>query len=237
MRKRQIEKDKFLDCLAVYGTDLEKWPDDLRSEMEMIIESNPELLEILHKEKELEELLNSKRTKDENKDFGEDVVKRTKNKTTKSDVYDNPGVIAPPPLIFICFLALGYLLNKLYPILVLERPLSTIISGLFFVYAGLTAGLAFYYMVKSGTNVDVRKPTLHIVTTSVYSYTRNPMYLSMVILLIAFTFLFNDLWFLLLIPFFIIVMQKGVIEREELYLENKFGNEYIEYKERVRRWI
>ena len=150
---------------------------------------------------------------------------------------DNPGVIAPPPIIFLCFLILGYCLNLFYPIGVVERPLSTIISAIFFVYAALTAGLAFFYMIKSGTNVDVRKPANTIVTISVYSYSRNPMYLSIVILLVAFALLFNALWIALVIPLFIIAMQKGVIEKEEAYLENKFGNEYLEYKNRVRRWI
>jgi len=150
---------------------------------------------------------------------------------------DNPGVIAPPPLIFLCFLAAGYYINRLYPIPVIERPLGVIIAGIFIVYACLTAGLAFYYMIKTGTNVDVRKPTKAIVTVGVYSYTRNPMYLSMVILLIAFTFLANALWIAISIPFFIVIMQKGVIEREEAYLENKFGEEYLRYKNRVRRWI
>lgn len=155
----------------------------------------------------------------------------------KMEKQDNPGVIAPPPLIFICFLFLGYFLNRIYPIAVLEQPLNTIIAAVFFVYAALTAGLAFYYMIKSGTNVDVRKPANTIVTASVYSYTRNPMYLSMVILLVAFALLFNALWIALVIPFFIYVMQKGVIEREEVYLENKFGDQYLQYKKRVRRWI
>lgn len=150
---------------------------------------------------------------------------------------DNPGVIAPPPIIFLCFLVLGYSLNRFYPLAVLEQPLNTIISAVFFIYAGLTAGLAFFYMTKSGTNVDVRKPTNAIVTVSVFSYTRNPMYISMVILLIAFSLLLNALWIALLIPLFMFVMQKGVIEREEAYLENKFGSEYLQYKNRVRRWI
>jgi len=150
---------------------------------------------------------------------------------------DNPGVIAPPPLIFLFFIALGYFLNRLYPFPVIERPLGMILAAIFFVYAALTGGLAFYYMIKAGTNVDVRKPTKAIVTESVYSYSRNPMYLSMVILLIAFTFLANALWIAISIPFFMIIMQKGVIEREEAYLENKFGEEYIRYKNRVRRWI
>lgn len=150
---------------------------------------------------------------------------------------DNPRVIAPPPFIFLSFLALGYFINRFYPIAILEQPLNTIIAAVFFVYAALTSGLAFYYMIKSGTNVDVRKPANTIVTTSVYSYTRNPMYLSMVILLVAFSLLFNALWITLVIPFFIYVMQKGVIEREEAYLENKFGDQYLQYKNRVRRWI
>jgi len=150
---------------------------------------------------------------------------------------DNPGVIAPPPLIFLCFLAAGYYINRLYPIPLIKGPLGTIIAGIFLVYACLTAGLAFYYMIKAGTNVDVRKPAKTIVTVGIYSYTRNPMYLSMVILLIAFTFLANALWIAISIPFFIVIMQKGVIEREEAYLENKFGEEYLRYKNRVRRWI
>lgn len=150
---------------------------------------------------------------------------------------DNPGVIAPPPLIFLCFLAAGYFLNRLYPLPLIERPLGIIIAAIFFVYAALTAGLAFYYMIKAGTNVDVRKPANAIVTASVYSYSRNPMYLSLVILLAGFTFLANALWIVILIPLFMIVIQKGVIEREEDYLERKFGKEYLDYKQRVRRWI
>jgi len=150
---------------------------------------------------------------------------------------DNPGVIAPPPLILLCFLLLGYLLNRLYPLAILDAPLNIIISAVFFAYAALTAGLAFYYMKKAGTNIKTRLPTEAIVTTSVFSYTRNPIYLSMVILLLAFALLFNALWIAIMIPAFMFVMQKGVIEREEAYLERKFGDEYLRYKKRVRRWI
>ena len=150
---------------------------------------------------------------------------------------DNPSVIAPPPLIFLSFLALGYFLNRIYPLPFLQRPLNTIISAIFFAYAALTAGLAFYYIKKSGTNINTRKPTNAIVTHSVYLYSRNPIYLSMVILLIAFASFFNSLWIFFMIPPFMIVIQKCVIEREERYLENKFGTEYLNYKNRVRRWL
>lgn len=153
------------------------------------------------------------------------------------DKPDNPGVIVPPPLIFLTCLVLGYFLNRLYPLPFFERPLSIIISAIFFAYAALTAGLAFYYMKKSGTNVNTGKPTNTIVNTSVFSYSRNPIYLSMIMLLIAFSLFLNILWILILIPVFVLVMQKGVIEREEAYLEKKFGSEYLNYKNRVRRWL
>jgi len=150
---------------------------------------------------------------------------------------DNPGVIVPPPLIFLICLFLGYFINRFYPLPFLERPLNIIISTIFFAYAALTAGLAFYYMKKSGTNVNTGKPANTIVTTSVYSYSRNPIYLSMIMLLIAFSLFLNILWIIILIPAFVLVMQKGVIEREEAYLEKKFGSEYLNYKKRVRRWL
>ena len=150
---------------------------------------------------------------------------------------DNPGVIAPPPLIFLSFLVLGYILNRFFPLPFLSKPLNIIVSAILFAYSALTAGLASYYMKKAGTNINTRESTNNIVTYSVFAYSRNPIYLSMVLLLLAFSVFFNALWIIIVIPFFIIIIQKGVIEREELYLENKFGNEYLQYKKRVRRWI
>ena len=150
---------------------------------------------------------------------------------------DNPRVLAPPPIIFLFFLGLGYFLNRLYPLPFLERPLNIFISAIFFAYAALTSGLAFYYIKKSGTNVNTGKPTNTIVTTSLFSYSRNPIYLSMIILLIAFSLFLNILWIIILIPAFILVMQKGIIEREEAYLESKFGSKYLNYKHLVFRLL
>ncbi len=96
---------------------------------------------------------------------------------------------------------------------------------------------AYFKMTRAGTNVDVRKPATKVITDGVYAYTRNPMYVSMVVFLIAMSVLLNNLWIMILIPAFIFILRKGVIEREELYLEGKFGDEYREYKNRVRRWL
>lgn len=150
---------------------------------------------------------------------------------------DNPGVVAMPPLIFLIFLASGILINVLQPVTFVEGGARYVPGVFFLIVSGVIVLLAHIRMRRAGTNVDVRKPATTIVKGSVYRYTRNPMYLSMAILLLAFSFLLGNLWILILTPVFMAVIQKGVIEREEAYLERKFGAEYTDYQKKVRRWI
>ena len=150
---------------------------------------------------------------------------------------DNPGVIAMPPLILIIFLAIGVLINLIQPLNFIYGSARFISGIVILLISGIIVLSAQIRMKRAGTNIDVRKPSTSVVTDGIYCYTRNPMYLAMVILLIALAFLLNNLWILIVIPFFMAVIQKGVIMREEAYLERKFGSEYTEYKKRVRRWI
>ena len=150
---------------------------------------------------------------------------------------DNPGVIAPPPLIYAGALAAGLLANRLYPIGFLPRGISRAL-GWPSVVAGLAIGLlGFRQMKRAQTNVDPRKPTTAIVSEGPYRYTRNPLYVGMTLIYGGFTARANALPAALLLPVVFTVMRRGVIEREERYLERKFGDEYLRYKRRVRRWI
>jgi len=63
------------------------------------------------------------------------------------------------------------------------------------------------------------------------------MYLSMTLLCFGIAFIFNTLWPVILLPVPLMVIQYGVIHREERYLERKFGDEYTRYRARVRRWL
>ncbi len=150
---------------------------------------------------------------------------------------DYPGVIALPPLILIAFIGVGVILHNLFPMHFIHGPLRTIVGAIFLVYSVLIMSLAVLQMRKAGTNIDVRKPSMSVVTEGIYRFTRNPMYLSMALLMIAISVLVSNIWILILTLPFIIVMQKGVIEREERYLEGKFGIDYTTYKKRTRRWI
>ena len=153
------------------------------------------------------------------------------------ETQDNPGVIAPPPLIYAGGLFTGLLANRRYPVPFLPRGLTRVL-GWPLIISGLAIGtLGFREMKRAGTNVDPREPTTAIVTEGPYQFTRNPLYLSMTLIYVGISALANALAPVLLLPIILHVMRRGVIEREERYLERKFGDEYLNYKAQVRRWI
>jgi protein-S-isoprenylcysteine O-methyltransferase Ste14 len=70
-----------------------------------------------------------------------------------------------------------------------------------------------------------------------FRFSRNPQYLSVNIIYTGIAISFNALWPIVFLPVVLVIMREGVIKREERYLERKFGEEYLSYKARVRRWI
>jgi protein-S-isoprenylcysteine O-methyltransferase Ste14 len=81
------------------------------------------------------------------------------------------------------------------------------------------------------------RPTTTIVESGPYRFTRNPIYLGMFLGLIGLAIAFNDLWLLVTLLPFALVIRYGVVAREEAYLERKFGDVYRGYRSRVRRWL
>ena len=150
---------------------------------------------------------------------------------------DNAGVIAPPPLIYVVFLAFGLLLNRKFPIAPLPRSMT---RGLGWPLVGggvLLLGWFEWTMRHAGTPANPYKPVSRIVTEGPFRYTRNPAYLSMTMIYAGVAALVNALWAFLFLPAALLVMRRGVIEHEERYLERTFGEEYLKYKARVRRWV
>jgi protein-S-isoprenylcysteine O-methyltransferase Ste14 len=150
---------------------------------------------------------------------------------------DTAGVVAPPPLIYLAGLAVGFGLEALLPGASLPAALQWGLGGVL-VVAGVallaTFNLAFS---RKGTAVEPWKPTTAIVTTGPYRLTRNPAYLGMALLYAGIAVMSSALWVLLPLPFVLAVVDRAVIAREERYLERKFGSEYLDFKARVRRWV
>ena len=153
---------------------------------------------------------------------------------------DNPGIIAPPPLLYLVPLLLGLLLQRVWPIALAPAGLRSavrVLGGVLIVLWVILSVTAIREFRRAGTHVIPTRPATTVVDTGPYRFTRNPMYLGLTLLYLAVTLLTNALWTLLLLPVVLLVMQRTVIDREERYLERKFGEEYRRYKARVRRWI
>ena len=107
-----------------------------------------------------------------------------------------------------------------------------------FLLGGFVVGLlGFREMSRAGTNVDPYRPATTVVTGGPYRFTRNPMYVGFTLMYVGISAWTNALLPILLLPAVQQLMRRGVIEREERYLERKFGDDYLRYKARVRRWI
>ena len=150
---------------------------------------------------------------------------------------DTPNVIAPPPLIFLSGLLLGGLVSWFYPFPILPKTIS-IVLGILLIVAGIGAIAAIWRQMNAAkTNIEPWKPTNKILDTGFYGYSRNPIYLAMILIYLGVSCLFNSIWFLPFLPLCLLIINFGVILREEKYLENKFGADYLNYKNRVGRWI
>ena len=155
----------------------------------------------------------------------------------QDNTQDISGVIAPPPLIYAGALAVGLLLRILFPARFLPRRVAPIVGGALIGTAGVIVRAAFLEMQHAHTPVNPTLPTKALVVEGPFRFTRNPLYLSLTLVYAGIASLANALWAILLLPVVLIVINRGVIDREEQYLERKFGEEYVRYKAQVPRWL
>jgi len=156
----------------------------------------------------------------------------------KEDARDIAGVIAPPPLIYLPALLVGLALHFAFQVSLFPGTWLQLAIGLPLMAAsGIVAVMAARTMRRAGTEVNTSKPTTAIVVQGPYRFSRNPMYLSLTLLFIGIAISVNALWVLALVPIPFAIINLGVIDREERYLEKRFGKQYMNYKARVRRWL
>jgi protein-S-isoprenylcysteine O-methyltransferase Ste14 len=152
----------------------------------------------------------------------------------------SPGVHYPPPLLYIIGLGLGWLLHRIYPLPLFpgERSAGMLLAGWLLSGLGLVIlGAALLTFFRHRTGIYPNQPATTVVHSGPYRFSRNPMYVALTLLYVGIALLTNLLWPLLLLPLVILVVQKGVIQREERYLKEAFGASYEQYCHQVRRWI
>ena len=147
-----------------------------------------------------------------------------------------PDIIAAPPLLYLGPLLAGFLLDFLLPLP--RLPAALRIIGLPFLAAGVA--LAVWFLLAMGracTPVDPRQAPTALVQKGPFRYTRNPGYVGFALTYLGVSLLAGGRWPLILLPGILVLVDSGVIRREERYLEERFGSDYTEYRRRVRRWI
>jgi protein-S-isoprenylcysteine O-methyltransferase Ste14 len=118
----------------------------------------------------------------------------------------------------------------------LPRPARPL--GIPLILMGLVlGGAAVKTQYQAGTPVDPDQPTRTLVQNGPYRITRNPIYLSFAFIISGVALLFNAFWTLPLVPGILAILDRGMVQREEDYLEKKFGQEYTTYKQKVPRWL
>ncbi len=154
---------------------------------------------------------------------------------------DAAAVRVFPPAVPLLTIFAGVGLNRVFPLeLGLERigPVRYWIGGAIVVSAILGLGLYSVLMIRrSGQSENPWKPTTQIVNRGPFKFTRNPMYLQMVLVCAGFAIILSNVWVLLLTPLCALILQRFAILPEEAYLERKFGVQYLSYKKAVRRWF
>jgi protein-S-isoprenylcysteine O-methyltransferase Ste14 len=155
-----------------------------------------------------------------------------------ADTADNAHVIIRPPLAWglavVAGLALDWLVDL--PFLPSGVP-SGWLGAILFVLALALFAWAIMTMTRAGSNVPTNRPSTTIVESGPYRFSRNPIYLGMFLALIGFAMAFDNPWLLMILVPFALVIRYGVVAREEVYLERKFGDVYRGYRSRVRRWL
>jgi protein-S-isoprenylcysteine O-methyltransferase Ste14 len=152
-------------------------------------------------------------------------------------VNDKPGVVAPPPLIALAAIAIGFALEAVWPIALPERGARLYVGVALFALGLALFAWAIATFRSAGTSVETRKPSTTVVSVGPYRLSRNPIYLGMVLGILGIGIAAGSAWVLLMTVPFLIVIRYGVVSREERYLEAKFGAQYRSYRERVGRWI
>jgi len=154
-------------------------------------------------------------------------------------VRDGAKVLFPPPLIYLGGLALGIVAERLLnlPTLGLQPAVRELPGGILAVLGQVVSFTGAGTFRRRGTAVLPFKPASRLVTSGIYRWTRNPMYVGMALTYAGVAIFVNSLSALVLLPVVLAIIQTQVVAKEEAYLERTFGNDYATYKNEVRRWL
>lgn len=145
----------------------------------------------------------------------------------------------PPVALFLLMVLLMYWLKDVVPEMKITVPFVEFVTAGLVLIAGFVGIAGVYEFRKAKTTVNPVKPETAslVVDTGVFAYTRNPMYVALLLVIIAIGLWWQHLSVILCGALFVAYMNRYQIKPEERALERLFGEDYLDYKNQVRRWI
>lgn len=147
------------------------------------------------------------------------------------------AVKVPPPLIVVSVLLLAYALSAIVPFKIGYSPGLEFVGYSLVGISLLIIGISSWSFRRLNTHIEPWKPTTKIITTGFFAISRNPIYLALCVACIGVGMILHSWWVLFSVIPAAFLLYHFVIAREEAYLEQKFGEAYVQYKARVRRWL
>jgi protein-S-isoprenylcysteine O-methyltransferase Ste14 len=149
----------------------------------------------------------------------------------------HPNIKISPPLLALGHVVLAFLLTWLIP-LPLGVPPALQTLGFLLVILGFLLGVAALIAFRrGGTTLQPRGRVAHLVTSGIYGFTRHPVYLGFLLIVIGISLDSGSYWGILLAPILVILFNRFVIRPEEEFLASRFGEQFTNYKAKVRRWL
>ena len=142
-----------------------------------------------------------------------------------------------PPVYLLATLVLMLLMQLNFPVFqFIHEPVAY--AGVIGVFLGIImAAISVGMFKKAGTGIMPFDEATTLVTSGFYSYTRNPMYVGMFLMLAGVAFLMGSIGAALPVFVFILIIRNNFVLGEERFLEASFGQQYLNYKSTVRRWL
>jgi len=164
------------------------------------------------------------------------VIKQPNIMETKKD---NPGVYIPPPLFYVLVFLAAIFIQTKFPInnSIFQMQAIKILGIVFIVIALFFLVRSLSQFLKTKNTLMTIRPASSLQTSGIYRITRNPMYTGLAIIYLGITCFVGNWWNIILFPILILIVQEYIIRHEERYLERGFGQEYLNYKYKVRRWL
>ena len=152
---------------------------------------------------------------------------------------DSPGVYIPPPLFYVVIFLIALFIQKIVVIndAVFHSDVTKIVGVSLFVIALLFLFTSLRMFFNSKNTLILIKPASSLQINGIYNISRNPMYVGLAIVYLGVACFIGNWWHLILFPILLLLVQEFIIDREEKYLFRRFGQEYLDYKSKVRRWI